>query len=232
MLFEKLYIVNNLPDLSKYKKIEIKQWFINKEDDSNINSIICYNKDRYIFYFNNFTSEIEFETKFKDIKKLLKYKPYLSKDKYIIKNNKDVEMSLHVYKENLKGLNVLKYFGKNTDGFNIVFNWKPCWEWVGEEIDFNIDYSEFKLAKKNMINKKNIKKLYNIIDEVIRKDLKEEAKKIANNMNDEQSSSLVMYYEDNNLNSVCMEFDRIKQELVENNIMKQNIKDNFGKWNY
>lgn len=230
---EKKFFIKTIPDLTKYRKVGIKQWYLNKEEDSLINRLRVYDNGDCVFEIIKQDSffireEIAMKADFNEFKDLIKYKPFLEKDRYFIEETDTLEIVLDVFKGNLKGLAILEVEGKGHDGFNEVFNWKSPWNWVGREIDSDINYSGFKLAEKNMINKKDETKLNNIVDECIREDIRHEAKEIVKHMDDEISSSIIMYYDDNNINAVCMEFSYIKNKLVEKGVMEQKEKDEFG----
>jgi adenylate cyclase len=228
---EKKFFIKTLPDLTKYSKVGIKQWYITNKNDSILNRLRLYDDGRCIFEIKqggfNIREEIGFEANFDEFEDMIKYKPYLEKDRYLIEDSESLEIILDVFKGNLEGIYVLEVEGKGDDGFNEVFNWESPWDWVGDEIK-DTNYSGFKLAEKNMINKKDTTKLTKIVNDVIREDFRKEAMEIVKHMDDEFSSEMIMYYDDDNRNAVCMHFDYIKQQLVKKGIMKLDENDNFG----
>lgn len=76
-----------------------------------------------------------------------------------------------------------------------------------------------------------IKKIYDfdyIVDEVIRKEARDEAKLILRTASDEQMDEFIQYYKAKSFNICCMHLDTIKYKLVKDGKMIQNVNDCFG----
>jgi len=232
---EKKYLVKRKPDnLEKYKKVGIKQWYITKEDDSVTNRLRLYDTGECIFELKKghymFREEIAFQADFKEFEELIKWAPNLSKDRYILIDNEMFQITLDVYKEQLEGLLIMEVEGKGNDAFNNVFNWEVPkeWTWVEKEVSDDNNYSNNILAIKNMIKPKNLNRLYEIIDDVVRDDARDEAKGIIDLMSDKDASEIEMYYDTDSFNVICSHLDKVKYDLSKEGKITINEDDNFG----
>jgi len=77
------------------------------------------------------------------------------------------------------------------------------------------------------VNDKLRRKLKPIVNDLIRKDAREEAMEILSKSNREIIGNFMYYYYSNMKNSACMELDRAKGILVKKKIMKQGKNDSF-----
>ena len=243
-MLEKKFLVKKIPDVIVYESGEtkslnslpckgIQQWYITKKDDSVVNRLRLYEDGNCIFEIKrgySISRDIGWKVKFEDFKDIIKYTSNLSFDRYIIVNDDDFIITLDMYKENLQGLCLLEVKGKGEDSFTNVFNWKipESWDWVDKEVTNDQEYENVTIAEKNMISSKNIEVLYNIIDDVLREDLREEAKEIADNLDDKGYSEIKMYYDTDNLNAVCMHFDNLKNKMIKKGIMTMKEGDELG----
>ena len=236
---ERKFLVKKLPeDIEKYPKKSIKQWYLTKPEDSVTNRIRVYDDDYDLCSFEFKISighmtrtEVGMIAPFKEFEDALRWKPYLTKDRYYLEQSDKFEITIDVYRENLKGLYILEVEGASDDSFNDVNNWDipKEWDWIEKEVSDDSDYSNDNLAIKNMIYPKDEEKLIEIVKKVFQKDYLEEAKEIIKHMNDQEASEVVMYNNTNSDNIIGLHFDSIKQRLVSEKILEQKESDGFGK---
>jgi CYTH domain-containing protein len=232
---ERKFLLKGFTPLPSYKKIGIKQWYLTKPDDSLSNRIRLQSDGKCIFTIKKGASisleELEWEVNFDDFKELIRWRPFVVKDRYTVFEDDEVIITVDEYKEQLDGLYIMEVEGKGDDSFNIINNYKlsnEFQEWVDREVSSDSEYKNFSLAEKNMIKPKNIKKLYEIIDDVVRKDARDEAKEIADHMDDKDASDIEMYYNDDSGSIVCLHLDDVKHRLIKNGILSKKDNDQFG----
>lgn len=69
----------------------------------------------------------------------------------------------------------------------------------------------------------------NIINELLREDVRKEATEILTKCSDERYNEFMDYYNDKSKHNVCcLVLDFAKKELVEKGQMEQNLSDDFG----
>jgi adenylate cyclase len=232
---EKKYLLKEFKPSPDYVKKGIKQWYITKPEDSVSNRLRLYDDGQCIFSIKKGISiareEVEIEVNFEDYESLLRWRPYVSKTRYIIYEDDDCEIIVDEYHEQLDGLYVMEVEGKGEDSFNYIFNYElpdKYKDWVDKEVTNDVEYTNVALAEKNMIKPKNIDRLYKIINDIVKDDAIEEAKEIADNMSDKDASELEMYYDDDSPNIVCLHLDSVKYELIQNGILTKKDTDQFG----
>lgn len=71
-------------------------------------------------------------------------------------------------------------------------------------------------------------KIRQIVNDVVKKDARQEAIEILDHCTDQEMGEMVFYYEKQGGNIVCLHLDSIKRRLVLDGIMEQTEQDHFG----
>ena len=77
-----------------------------------------------------------------------------------------------------------------------------------------------------------MKSIEEIIQEVIKKEARQEALTIMQNASKEEIDEFYKYYNKNSYNIVCLVIDKIKFDLVKKCLLPQNNDDEFGHFDF